>query len=903
MREHGSTDTVTPGSVTAPVRIFAPGTELGNRYEIRSVLGIGGSGVVYAARDRDLKRDIALKVLRSDRTSSDSLRRFRREVGVARDAHSPHLIRIFDIAQTNDSLYLTMELVDGESLQDSVFDGPMPIDTALAIFRQVLVALDTLHRFGIVHRDVKPGNILVTREGIVKLADFGLARYLEGGTRATETNIVLGTLEYLSPEQALGKDLDARADLYAAGIVLYEMLTGDVPFREQSSIGTVIAHVSRPIPNVRKARPETPRWLAAILARLLEKERDHRYGSASEVLRDLDRHRRPPIHWRLRPALVASLAVVLVAATSLQVFDYRRSRFSDLLSNGYIGVRAVDRAGRTLWSDANLQLGRNAAVFRPTADGPLLVAVTKGSDPATPHVTPFLLLDAQTGKTTESTTLPSASSTFPGHSNTYAPCALRAIDFDHDGAQELVGSWCHNPYFPSYSVLYDRARGKAGVVFVASGHHPFLDAIDTDGDGRDELIFRGVSNRMGFHFGIAAVRLGIPPQYGFAGAATPDLANQPYSPRALAWYALAGDGGYDHATDAVLDREKKSIRIQFGDGKETILGLHGQSVAVPADEAARRNAARAASYTALRDAIRQSEGGYTAESLSSIERAIADADRAGNEPLQLWTRRVSSRVLVRAGRIDDAEARTREVMARIASPSDACWDVALPLHLYGHLDRAKQWYETGLRLIREPVRGRISSEYLEGILFVLAEQGRWDEAQAVFQTYRTALSNQWIDVNHYDDWLEWRRTGSFRRSMKLTQSNLDIFRYLALEQEWSEKTTSAAKLQSSIDDGTVSGAYRPLSRLLKAEIVAAEGDREKALALARAAYKDLLATLRSDSAARVHLEPAVARYARMLELSGAPTEAATVRRATQELLAPLLIDARRKKGSAPAGAP
>jgi serine/threonine protein kinase len=252
------------------VRLFAPGTEIGRRYEVRAVLGTGGSAVVYEAFDRELKRRVALKVLRTDRTSEAALKRFRREVAIARDAASPRLVRVFDIGQAGDTAFLTMELVEGESLRELLARGPLAPERAVAIGVEVLRALADLHVLGIVHRDVKPGNILLAATGEVKLADFGLARHWEGTeTRVTETEGLVGTVEYLSPEQALGDLLDARSDLYSLGVVLFEMLAGKVPLRGDSAIGTIVAHIRQEPADVRKLRPESPAWLSAVVARLL----------------------------------------------------------------------------------------------------------------------------------------------------------------------------------------------------------------------------------------------------------------------------------------------------------------------------------------------------------------------------------------------------------------------------------------------------------------------------------------------------------------------------------------------------------------------------------------------------------------------------------------------------------
>jgi hypothetical protein len=432
----------------------------------------------------------------------------------------------------------------------------------------------------------------------------------------------------------------------------------------------------------------------------------------------------------------------------------------------------------------------------------------------------------------------------------------------------------------------DDGRGKSGVVFIASGHHPFHDTVDVDGDGRDELIFRGVSNRLGWHFGIAAVRVAEQSMRPYNTAATPDLTDQASSALALVWYVLAGDG-YDAATDISIDRRKRRIEIAFGNGKRTVLGFDGQPEGLPREVARERSIARDASYAWLRDAIRQSDSGYVEESLELIDRAIRDADRAHDAALSALTRRVSSRILIRGGRLAEAEERTRELMRTIGSRSDACWDAAFTLHLEGHIDRARAWYETGLSMVGEPARGRMTYEFLEGILFTEAERGRWDEARRAFDTFRTALFDTLVHVDYYADWLEWRRTGRLRRAVHAEQWNLDVFRYLALEYAWQEKTVAPRALIAQIDASTASGAYGPLGRSLKAEIIAtAQNDPARALDTARDAYDEMRVLLRTDTAARVHFDIPARRYARLLEAAGDDSEARRIRESVRTLLAP-----------------
>jgi eukaryotic-like serine/threonine-protein kinase len=287
------------GSLGPAITIIPPGTRLGYRYAIREVLGIGGSSVVYSAHDSRTSRAVAVKVLRPDRSTEAALVRFRHEAAVAREIHCPHLVRGFDYAE-GPPTYLTMELARKGSVRHALKDGPLPIDVAINIAEQVLCALSVLHDRSIVHCDVKPGNILLDASARVLLGDFGVVRQTNECLEADRNESVIGTLEYLAPEQALGRAVDARTDLYALGIVLFEMLTGAVPHRRTSSLGTLLAHIQEPAQNPRKLRPATPRWLAELIACLLDKQPRNRYVSASAVLQDIARQR---AHYRPASAI------------------------------------------------------------------------------------------------------------------------------------------------------------------------------------------------------------------------------------------------------------------------------------------------------------------------------------------------------------------------------------------------------------------------------------------------------------------------------------------------------------------------------------------------------------------------------------------------------------------------
>jgi serine/threonine-protein kinase len=321
-RPDDATETVSepPFVAPRPTAVLSAGSRLGDRYVVRGVLGSGGFAVVYLAEDLSDGGEVALKVLRPERVSEATLRRFRREAEVARQAASPHLVEIGDVGVADGSPYLAMEHVRGESLATRLDRGPLEIEAAIALAGQILAGLAALHGRGILHRDVKPENVLLGDDGVARLADYGLALSPLGArqTRATASEAVIGTVEYLSPEQALGEPADPRSDLYSFGVLLFEMLTGRLPHRAKSTLGTLVAHIQQAAPDLRSLRPQVPAWLAALVARLLAKRPEERYATASDVLADLEarratRHRRRRTRGEIVRLAAAALVLALLA--------------------------------------------------------------------------------------------------------------------------------------------------------------------------------------------------------------------------------------------------------------------------------------------------------------------------------------------------------------------------------------------------------------------------------------------------------------------------------------------------------------------------------------------------------------------------------------------------------------
>src|SRR5881227_1267030 len=259
------------------------------RYRILRKLGTGGMANVYLAEDQELGRRVAIKIL-NERHAGDEqfIERFRREAKNAAGLSHPNIVSIYDRGEAEGTYYIAMEYLDGRSLKELIISrGSAPVRTAIEYARQILGAIGFAHRHGIVHRDIKPHNVLIGPEGRLKVTDFGIAR--SGASQMTEVGSIIGTAQYLSPEQARGSPVDQTSDLYSVGVVLYEMLTGQVPFTGDTPLEIAMKHLSS-VPEPPSAhRAEIPRDLDLIVLRALAKNPDERYQTADEFDADLAR--------------------------------------------------------------------------------------------------------------------------------------------------------------------------------------------------------------------------------------------------------------------------------------------------------------------------------------------------------------------------------------------------------------------------------------------------------------------------------------------------------------------------------------------------------------------------------------------------------------------------------------
>lgn len=265
------------------------GRVLSGRYEIIERVGGGGMAFVYRARDVLLNRTVAIKVLSPHYTSDeDFVRKFRREAQAAASLSNPNIVGIFDVGQDGDIYYIVMEFIEGRTLKQVITEnGPLPVGTALQIGKQIAEALRSAHKHGVIHRDIKPHNIMITGDGHVKVTDFGIARATTSST-LTNSGAMIGSVHYISPEQARGGFTGERSDIYSFGVVLYEMLVGDVPFAGESMFSIALKHLQEPVTPLRQIDAGIPTEVDRIVLKAMAKDQASRYQTADELLQDLN---------------------------------------------------------------------------------------------------------------------------------------------------------------------------------------------------------------------------------------------------------------------------------------------------------------------------------------------------------------------------------------------------------------------------------------------------------------------------------------------------------------------------------------------------------------------------------------------------------------------------------------
>jgi serine/threonine protein kinase/tetratricopeptide (TPR) repeat protein len=338
--------------------LFAMGTVLANRYEILQVLGQGGMGAVYKAYDRELERFVALKTIRPELAgNTEMLARFKQELILARQVAHRNIVRLYDISESNGVKFITMEYVEGEDFRGILRrEGKLSPEESVNVIRQICFALQAAHSEGVIHRDLKPQNIMRDKQGRVVVMDFGLARALESDGM-TQTGALLGTMEYMSPEQSRGEQVDCTSDIYAAGLIFYELLTGKMPYAAESALASLMKRAQQRAIPVAEVERGVPRNLSAVVSHCIEPDKRKRYQSASEILVDLESlspTAKTAISFVVpRRAQTSSvykwvtLAMVVLIVAAGGYFGWRKLSTPKVVSNSPVSVLVADFANYT----------------------------------------------------------------------------------------------------------------------------------------------------------------------------------------------------------------------------------------------------------------------------------------------------------------------------------------------------------------------------------------------------------------------------------------------------------------------------------------------------------------------------------------------------------------------------
>jgi eukaryotic-like serine/threonine-protein kinase len=328
---------------------------LSGRYRLESKLGSGGMSTVYLALDEVLDRPVAIKLLhREISEEADQLERFRREARAAARLSHPNLVGVIDAGEDDGRPYIVFEYIEGRTLKRRLQEeGDLPVDEAVAYAIEIGRGLTAAHARKLVHRDVKPQNVLIDPDGRAKVTDFGIARSLE--TKGlTATGRVLGTTDYVSPEQAMGEDVDERSDVYSLGVVLYEMLTGDVPFQAETQVGVAMKHVNEPMPDVQIKRPEVSAAVASVVDRATTKDPRDRYSTVAQMVRDLEQTLE--VEAARRGGTSGEATSVLDSVPSSRRRLGRRRRISGIgLAMGIVGIALI--AAALVFGGKHIDLG------------------------------------------------------------------------------------------------------------------------------------------------------------------------------------------------------------------------------------------------------------------------------------------------------------------------------------------------------------------------------------------------------------------------------------------------------------------------------------------------------------------------------------------------------------------
>jgi serine/threonine-protein kinase len=656
------------------------------RWRPERLVGRGGQGDVWLAFDETLREPVAVKVLRPG-LSPEAMERVRREVLIGRRLQHANLVRVYEFLDLGGRHAVVMEWVPGGSVADQLAHGPLPIDDVIRFAGDALAGLAHLHGGGVVHRDVKPSNLLLDADGRVRLADLGLARWFEETREMTRTDVTVGTPTYMSPEQIRGATVGPPSDLYSLGATLHHLLTGRPPFEAESEFGLATQHLQRSAPDPRQLRPDCPEWLARFVRRLLAKRPGDRYRDAAAARSALESTEVGISPALVRRALVAVATLAACGVLALTVARVWRGRPAAVTATP-TGFVVTDARGRELWRRDDLPIYAQPVVADLLGRGAGNVAVARlftgnGFPAGTENVVVF---DASGREQTRLAAVPARVATlFPELAPRFVSPALSAVDLDGDGRDELFWRSLHGPWYPSVlGVWVPSYEGDALRYFANSGSLNKVQAADLDGDGVRELVAFGVNNPIGYQIVLAIVQVRVR-EWATESVlfASPDhVANWHVerSDRGIMAYVPLG------AQEPVQLARLGADGIELEIGNRTVrLDSSGNPEGSPLF--GRGGGPRSAAWNALAAACVAVEGGTAAA--KAFEPLFARHPEAFAEaPMGLAARLLAARSLARAGRHGEAVAMLRRATELHPGDVDAWLRLGEQLGIVGELPAA-----------------------------------------------------------------------------------------------------------------------------------------------------------------------------------------------------------------------
>jgi tRNA A-37 threonylcarbamoyl transferase component Bud32 len=557
-------------------RVVAPphieiGDTLGDRFLLRKIIGYGATGTVFSALDTTVGQKVAIKLLHPDLHDKLTSERLRREVRASRPGH-PNAVTVYDLHEVDEHVFLSMELVEGTSLRDLLSKRRhLDPDEVVSLGKQIAAALEHLHERGIVHRDVKPGNILITADGTAKLCDMGLARPLEHGMTMTETEMVVGTPAYMAPEQGVAAELTSASDIYALGLTMYRSLTGTVPMTAETAVATLTRRQRERAPTVRGSCPDCPRWLNRLIRRMLEPRPADR-PSATQVVRALATRRVWPRPTRRILAVI--VAGVLLTAAGALVGPRLLTRQTVRIDHSETSVFGLDRDDRRTWSHPLSDPPRSVETADLDGDGreEIILAGRPGTtrEARQPDaVRSYVMVVSNDGEIV-TRLVPEEfidSWAFPFRLD-IAPL-LHILDLDGDGWNEIVVNCRHKSFYPAVLLTY---WPRWDVWERLLDHPGGIQAITAANEnGRPGLRFVALNNLLGMTRVFGEIDI-VPPGDRFErnGRTTslfspPRLINQPATVGQWRAYVPFGAGeGLPATDDRIIIDGAPDITISLG---------------------------------------------------------------------------------------------------------------------------------------------------------------------------------------------------------------------------------------------------------------------------------------------------------------------------------------------------